>query len=592
MSENFNNNLYAVNYLFRQAPGYVILSIVSKILSGLRDVWTNVILISLIINTVFYHKDLKFLALAFIGYLILVLLDLLLSNIMTALVAPIMEEKISIIMEKQLFQKIIEMDLEAFDNPDFYNNYVIALKAAKQTIFSAFHNIAVFLGNFVSMLLVAGIFIKIDILMLVLTIMAVYCNFCLNKKNSELQYQKFCELQIYSRRRDYIRNIFYSHEYAKDLKITNISKRLIKDYWLACDKTGQILKLFNKKLCLFSVLQNYIPNVIIINFLILLYTGYRIIILRNLEMGDFVTIYNGISSIFASLCFVLGSFLVSYRENAKYIKKLREFFAYVPKMKDVKKENTEEFDSLTLQQVQYCYPGSDVNCIDGISMNIKNGDKIAIVGYNGAGKSTLIKLLLRLYDVKDGQIKRNGINICDIGIRQYQKDYSVLFQDFQIYAATIAENIAMDFNYDSNEIRRSIRESGLENKVNEFELGIETSLLRRFEEGKILSGGEMQKLALARVLYHTGKVIILDEPTAALDPVTEYEFNQKIAEAFKNKSVIFISHRLTTTRMADVIYVMDKGQAAEWGTHQELLEKHGIYYNMWHIQADSYMNAK
>lgn len=320
MSENFNNNLYVVNYLFKQAPGYVILSIVSKILSGIRDVCTNVIFISLIINTVFYHKDLKFLAMAFIGYLILVLLDLLLSNIMTALVAPIMEEKISVIMEKQLFQKIIEMDLEAFDDPNFYNNYVIALKTAKQTIFSAFHNIAAFLGNLVSMLLVAGIFIKIDILMLFLTIMAVYCNFCLNKKNSELQYKKVCELQIYSRRRDYIRNIFYSYEYAKDLKITNISKRLIKDYWMACDKTGQILKLFNKKLCLLSILQNYIPNVIIIDFLILLYTGYKIIILKNLEMGDFVTIYNGISSVFGSLCFVLGSFLISYRENAKYIK--------------------------------------------------------------------------------------------------------------------------------------------------------------------------------------------------------------------------------------------------------------------------------
>lgn len=204
----------------------------------------------------------------------------------------------------------------------------------------------------------------------------------------------------------------------------------------------------------------------------------------------------------------------------------------------------------------------------------------------------MIKLFLRLYDVKDGQIKRNGIDICDIGIRQYQKDYSVLFQDFQIYAATIAENIAMDLNYDSDEIRRSIRESGLENTVNQFEHGVETGLLRKFEEGRILSGGEMQKLALTRVLYQTSKMIILDEPTAALDPVTEYEFNHKIAEIFKNKSVIFISHRLATTRMADVIYVMDKGQVAERGTHQELLKKQGIYYNMWHIQADSYMNGK
>ncbi len=591
MSENFNNNLYVVRYLFKQAPCYVILSIAAKVLSGIRDVCTNVILVSLIINTVFYHKDSMVLVIAFIGYLILVLLDLLLSNIMSTLIAPVMEEKISDRMEKQLFQKVTVIDLELFDNPDFYNNYIVALKTAKQTIFSTFNNISTFFGNLVSMLMVAGIFIKIDTLMLVLTIIAVFCNFCLNRKVSELQYQKYCELQACSRRRDYISNIFYSYECAKELKVSKISQILINDYLSACDKIRQILKLFNKKLCSYSVLQNYIPNVIIINFLILLYTGYKIIIVKDLEIGHFVTIYNGISSIFGSLCFVLGSFLISYRENAKYIGKLREFLGYVPKMKDVEEENNEEFKSLTLHQIQYAYPDSNVNCINGISMNIKMGDKIAIVGYNGAGKSTLIKLLIRLYDVNNGQIKKNDINICDIGIRQYQKDYSVLFQDFQIYAATVAENIAMDSDYDSNEIRRSIYESGFENKVNGFEHGIETNLLRRFEDGRILSGGEMQKLALARVLYRTGKVIILDEPTAALDPITEYEFNQKIAEMLKNKSVIFISHRLTTTRMADVIYVMDKGQVAECGTHQELLEKRGIYYKMWHIQADSYVNV-
>ena len=438
-----SNNLFVMKYLFRQAPGYVLLSILVQILNGLPDVLTNVVLVSFIINTIFYHKDPKILILAFIGYSILITVVVLLDSVKSSIIQPIVEEKLSRSMQYDLYQKIESIDMEEYDNPEFYNDYILALKTAKKTTLDTFNNITTFIGKCISIALVAGILSKIDVVMLILVVFAVILSCSLNTKTAELQYKKSYDLQPYIRRRDYISRIFYQYEHAKELRTTSISQILKQEYSASCNKIRQIYRKYNKKLCGYSVIQSYIPNIVIINFMILLYMGYKIVVKQNARIGDFVTVYNGVENIYGGLYFILGVFHVKFRENGKYIGKFRELLDYTPKMKDTRKENTGGISALSLEHVKYRYPDSDNYSIDDVSLSIETGKKIAIVGYNGAGKSTLIKLLVRLYDPSHGKIRKNSTDIRDIGMKQYREDFSVLFQDYQIYAASIAENISV-----------------------------------------------------------------------------------------------------------------------------------------------------
>lgn len=217
--------------------------------------------------------------------------------------------------------------------------------------------------------------------------------------------------------------------------------------------------------------------------------------------------------------------------------------------------------------------------------------KIAIVGYNGAGKTTLIKLIMRLYDPNEGEILLNGVNIKEYDVEEYRRKIGTVFQDFKIFAATVKENVLLDFaDTDSDEaVISSLEKSGFSDRLSTLSDGLSTDLTTEFEEkGVNLSGGEAQKLAVARVFYKNANLIILDEPSSALDPLAEYNLNRSMLHAAEHKSVVLISHRLSTTRLADRIYMLEQGRIIEEGTHAQLLAQGGKYAQMWRVQAGQY----
>ena len=225
-------------------------------------------------------------------------------------------------------------------------------------------------------------------------------------------------------------------------------------------------------------------------------------------------------------------------------------------------------------------------------MSIKKGEKIALVGYNGAGKTTLIKLILRLYDPTQGSIYFGDENLKEYPINKYREKYGVLFQDFEIVAASIAQNISMsDGEFDKEKADAVIKKVAFAEKLQSLPEGYETQLTKEFsDKGVNLSGGEAQKLALARVLYSSANVIILDEPSSALDPIAEYELNKAVTELSGDKTVIIISHRLSTTRFVDKIYMLEKGRIIEQGDHNTLLAQNGKYAEMFSAQAEKYVS--
>lgn len=241
--------------------------------------------------------------------------------------------------------------------------------------------------------------------------------------------------------------------------------------------------------------------------------------------------------------------------------------------------------------VSFSYPESNTYALKNISFKLKEGERIAIVGVNGSGKSTLVKLLCRLYDPTEGEIRLNGINIKNYKYDEYVQLFSAVFQDFKLFSFSLFDNIALSNERDKERAKQCLKLAGFEERLEQLSKGLETSLYKDFDVNGIeISGGEAQKIAIARALYQNAPFILLDEPTAALDPVSEYELYLNFDKISSGKTAVYISHRLSSCRFCDCIFVLDQGELVQTGNHKTLIEDTcGIYRKLWNAQAQYYI---
>lgn len=247
--------------------------------------------------------------------------------------------------------------------------------------------------------------------------------------------------------------------------------------------------------------------------------------------------------------------------------------------------------TLEARNVSFKYPGTDEYVLKDVNITLSVGEKLAIVGMNGSGKTTFIKLLCRLYDPTEGEILLNGIDIRKYDYQEYLRLLSVVFQDFQLYAFQLGENVSASKNMEEERVRDALQKSGFSKRLEKLKDDLNTYLYKEYDENGIeISGGEAQKIAMARAIYKQAPIVILDEPTAALDPLSEFEMYTNFAEVTGNRTTIYISHRLSSCRFCDTIAVFDKGKIIQRGSHKELVqEKDGKYYELWQAQAQYYM---
>ncbi len=585
----FSNIFFFVGLLFKISPTLVIGEFIMGILTTLPTRLISVVGLKYIIDVVTEGENLERIFYAVVIIAVVLIGSKVFAWIFQEFYWNTAREKVYYGLNKTLYEKAKQLDLESYDNPEFYNNFILTIESSSDNITNLLGLVRNYVGNLISFFTIAGVLLTIDPLCLVIILLFIGCFLPLSNKRGELNMARRRDNTEYHRRSDYFQRIFYLQDYAKEVRMNNIHPILIDRYNDAADDVIDNQKRYWKKIALVSFIQDAGIQILGFMFVLPLYLGYCVLVRETLSSGDFVAAFNGAYSIAVSINFLTVWAVAVFSERGKMIEKYREFLKMDFKIKDgTEKAEKGTPKEIVIKDLSFTYPGNDRPTLENINLTIKPCEKIALVGYNGAGKTTLTNLLLRLYDATEGEILIDGKNIRDVTIDSHRDRFSAVFQDFQLFACKVGENVALGDEFDEEKVKEALRHSGFDK---ELKKGTHTELLREFDnEGKMLSGGESQKVAIARAFYKNCPYVILDEPSANLDPIAEYNLNQAMIEAAEHKTVIFISHRLSTTVNADRIYVMEKGRIIESGSHDELMKMNGTYAYMFSLQAEKYRN--
>ncbi len=579
--------VYFVRLMFRISPLFVILEMIWGVIMRLPGRLISVLGIKYVIDIVESGKDLSRIWIAVGAIAAVLACSHLISWIYREFYWNIAREKLGMGLSRILYEKARELDLQEYDSPEFYNNFILNIETSSDNIQNLLNLVRNYFSELVVFFTIGAVIITIDPVCLLIIAATVLIFLPLSRKVGNLQMGRRRDNAELHRRSDYFQRIFYLQDYTKEVRMNNIKPLLIDRYNEAADAVIDNQKKYWKKISFFSWLQE--TGIEALGFMLILpgYLGYCVLVKHSMSAGDFVASFNGAYQIAAAVNFLTVWALSVFSERGKMIEKYREFLACEPKIKGgTETAPCDKPGTIEIKNLSFTYPGSDHPVLKNINLTIHPYEKIALVGYNGAGKTTLTNLLLRLYDPTSGGIYIDGKNIKDVSLESHKDRFSAVFQDFQTYACTIGENVALDVNPDRENVEKALRHSGFSKPLKN---GTDTEILREFDEnGTMLSGGESQKMAVARAFYKNCPYAILDEPSANLDPIAEYELNKAMLEAAENKTVIFISHRLSTTVGADRIYVMADGEIIESGTHAELMETGGTYAHMFNLQAEKY----
>ena len=562
---------------------YSFLSIIFKSINPLLIIYfPKIIIEKLTINTVSYSE-----IATTIGIYAAVLIIINIFN-------SILKNKIDLhsdIFSKKIKNKIgnisMSLDLKDIENTETQNLIKLANRASELTsslsyIQSIIANIITIAGLVYIILSFEIIFIVLIFSTLLVKILTVYFEYVHNKKMRVL-------LSENSRYNEYLFNIaYYNTGTMKEIRVNDL-----QEWYLDKNKKyrDEMVKLQYKSFKISAIFNIATEIVISIQTFVVLYFLARNYINNSISLANFTMYFSAITTLTVCLSTITVQ-IGNYNQQVLNVNDYNKLFELL-KENIIINSQEKQIDTNTINiefhNVSFKYPKVDKFVLKNINIKITNNEKLVIVGFNGAGKSTFIKLLCKFYRPTEGIITLNGLDIWDIGNDQYYNLLSAVFQDFENFAFSIKENIAMSEDTNDINIYESLNKVGLFEKVESLPKKTDTSLSRQFDiEGIELSGGQTQKIAIARALYKNPKILILDEPTANLDPLAESEIYNNFFNLSKDKLSIFISHRLTASTIADNIAVFSDGEIVEYGKHEDLINLRGIYYDMYEKQSKNY----
>ena len=582
---------FPVKHILPQFIIYIILDMLSHPWYGLNGVILEILFVKVVVDAVQFNLDFNMIILIITAFTLYFIIFQFVYNFFTEVVWEKAKLKMNYKAQLKFIALAQKTDLKCFDDEKFYDDCMKSVAVFEEKLHETIHVFRFMLCMLLNFIFIVSLLSSISIYVMLLMFLTSAASIFLNAKTNKINYNKYMENIKYEKKTNYIRRIFNGYDFAKDMRIYNkFSDLLITDYHRQNSKKQEVVKKYRKPLFLFDMLTDYCFGSFIYQGVLILVISYQILVTKTLPYSSFAVI---VPSTWALKGFMEGLFGVipQFKILGKYIDNIKEFLNYKSELRTAQsiKSTPDSPELIELRNVSFGY---DENIIlKNISLKIQPREKIAIVGLNGAGKSTLIKLIMRLYDPQEGEILLNNKNIKEYDLDKYYNYFSTVFQDYKIFAANTAENILTDEvrTEDSNTIKTAANLSGFDKVLENSKENFTSQISKEFyKDGLILSGGEMQKLAISRAFTNKHPILILDEPSSALDPVSEAEINQKLLSHCKDNTIIFISHRLSTTKMADRIIVIIGGEIIEQGSHQELMALCGRYAEMFTLQAKNY----
>lgn len=586
-----SNNIFVLGLLIKYIPIYVIVSVILYIAKGLLQSLSNVWLLERVIDGISESTSYTKIIYPVIFYCTYALIVGIFNALFTEVFEKIYKQKFSNKIRLILYKKTTECDIAQYDNVDFYDDFIWAAKECDNCSFKVFQNTLLIVHRLTVVTSTIAMISQINKIIFVVVLLSCVMNsvFSAIQNNARFQLEQLCVPLL--KRKAYVERTIHLPDYAKEFRTSNIGCVLFSMYNRSVDEIKKLTLDKSKKMIRYDFAKKIFGEEVFITLFSIIILSYNVLN-DDMSMGAFVAAYNGIQVVHTSLSFFLGR-IVLFSEHSLHIDKLKTLWFYKPLI-TTKKNNAVmpiETKTIRLDRVSFSYNKGKNKTLSDIKLCLNKNKKIAIVGPNGAGKTTMAKLLLRLYDADEGTIYHNDIDLKELDLFAYRDRFSCLFQNYNIFDCSLGENISMSDQkfLDVEKAENAIKNSGFYGKYKYLPDKLETILNKEFcENGILLSGGERQKVAIARVLYKSADCYILDEPTSALDPESEYEFNRTIMQHSKDKLLIVISHRLTITKDVDEIIVLKDGRICEIGNHEQLMNNNSVYSNLFNIQAHKY----
>lgn len=490
---------------------------------------------------------------------------------------------------KDVFDKIISVDYKHMEDSTFFDKNERAFTATSSNnngIEGIYHKLFEIPATLLTITVLTFFIGRLNLLILVSLVLNIGVAIFIRRSVHNYQYKKKEEIAHAERRKSYYYKTTHDFSYGKDIRLYQLKDRILQNYDIEIKKYIDIHKLIKNKELVLGIAS-------LITLILSDATTYGILILKTLNgmsIADFTMYLTAVAGLSIMLKNVAEQVAFVINEG-QYV---YDYFNFIEKDMGEKGGSREAITEDTLEvefdNVSFCYPGTDKYIFKNLNFKIHKGERLAIVGINGAGKSTLVKLMVGLFDVTEGEIRINGIPISEFDKKQLFSMFAVVFQDVNILAFTVKENVACSSNdIEEQCVVDALQRVGLREKIEKLPKGMDQMMLKIIEEDGIeLSGGESQKLSIARALYKSGNMVIMDEPTAALDALAEAEIYENFSELVKGKTSVYISHRLASTKFCDHIALFDGDGLKEYGSHEELMKLQGEYYRMFSVQGKYY----
>lgn len=588
--KTIKDNIYLMRCGGKPGTIYLLLNLFMSFIGSIKGIYTSVILPTVLIygiaGKIEYYQLLIYIGILF-GF---IALDATVFNY----IGTIYMTKLNIEIDKRISLLIAEktrvLDIQKFDDAKFYDECQLTSRQLNSKIYSSYSLTCQIFASVVSIILNVTTIFVLSYKSLAIFAVAVLLMGIPSLIATKTRIRWFKANVRNDRRFDFVANTYNTINLAKELKDEKFNQIILDEYDNVYKDTYKLAKKYIGTLISMNIIQDT-GSKMILNIGLLFYLSYQSLVLHIMEWTNILAVYQSIQNLIGIIT-GMNSILINYGENSAYVDNFKTLLEYEPIMKSgTQSVEHHEINSIELSDVTFRYPKTATNILNHVNVSIGKNEKVALVGRNGTGKTTMLKLLLRFYDPDEGKILVNGIDIKDYDADQYRHEFGVLFQDVGLLEASVRENVLFtsDNQEGNEELNDALEQVSLKRKISNLQHEADTTIgVEIDQEGTLLSGGEQQRLLLARVIANKKSVVFLDEPTSHMDTQTEAAFYQDVFRILDNQIVLFITHRLISTVNADKIIVFDKDKVVECGNHQELMELKGHYYKMFRMQQKMY----